>query len=318
MQTPTSGSTARRRWARCLGTGATALVAATTVASAAGAAAPAIERIPASGSVAAIIGSSMEVQNPGTGQTTVGWTPITQFSKTVSEAVSSITVGSCVTATGTPSKKSKTTIAAESITVTQASSAGSCTAGRSPQFNGGRGPAPGAGLGFRNRTGEGYAVRGGTGNPPKNPGSAIRNRFGNFAFASGKVTAVNGSTLSVSGVTISPGSFPRSGSNGSKNSKRFTPPKPQSLKLTTSTSTTVATTQSATSADVAVGDCVVAVGPAATNGSVTADSVRITSTNSSSCTGGFTRFGGGGGPTAFGGGPGGGGFKTGPAGGGGA
>jgi hypothetical protein len=67
---------------------------------------------------------------------------------------------------------------------------------------------------------------------------------------------------------------------------------------------------------VAVGDCVLAVGPAASNGSVTADSVRITSTNSSSCTG-FARFGGGGRPGVFGRGPGGG-FGAAPTGGGGA
>ena len=314
MQAPTSGSTVRRRWARCLGTGATVLVAATTVASAAGAAAPADARIPASGRVAAIIGSSMEVQNPSTGQTTVSWTPMTQFSKTASEAVSSITVGSCVSATGTPSKKSKTTIAVENINVTQASSTGSCTAGRA-QFNGGPGRLPGGGSQFRTGSGEGFALRGGTGNPPMDPRSGFRARLGNFAFASGKVTAVDGSTLSVSGITLSPGSFPPSRTNGSNDSKRFTPPKTQDLKLTTSGSTTVTTTQSATPSDVAVGDCVVAVGPAASNGSVTADSVRITSTDASSCTGGYARFGGGGGPTFFGGGPGGG-FKAAPTGGG--
>ena len=63
MQTPTSRSTDRRRWARFLGTGATALVAATAVASAAGAATPPTPRRGASGSVAALSASSMEVQN---------------------------------------------------------------------------------------------------------------------------------------------------------------------------------------------------------------------------------------------------------------
>ena len=48
------------------------------------------------------------------------WTSTTQFSKTVTEAVSALAVGDCVTVTGTPSKKSKTTIAARSITVTHA------------------------------------------------------------------------------------------------------------------------------------------------------------------------------------------------------
>ena len=128
MQTLTSRSTSRRRWARFLGTGATALVAATTIGSVAGAAttptsAPGV----ANGSVAALQASSMEVQNPSTGQTTVNWTTTTQFSKTVSESVSSLAAGDCVTVTGTPSKSSKTTIAARSITVRSPSSTGSCT-----------------------------------------------------------------------------------------------------------------------------------------------------------------------------------------------
>ena len=128
MQTLTSQSTSRRRWARFLGTGATALVAATTIGSVAGAAttttsAPGF----ANGSVAALQASSMEVQNPSTGQTTVDWTTSTQFSKTVSESVSSLAAGDCVTVTGAPSKTSKTTIAARSITVLSPSSTGSCT-----------------------------------------------------------------------------------------------------------------------------------------------------------------------------------------------
>ena len=56
----------------------------------------------ASGSVAALNASSMEVQNASTGQTTVSWTSTTQFSKTVTEAVSSLAAGDCVTVTGTP------------------------------------------------------------------------------------------------------------------------------------------------------------------------------------------------------------------------
>ena len=75
MQTLTSRSTSRRRWARFLGTGATALVAATTIGSAAGAATTAANAPGgATGSVAALSASSMEVQNPSTGQTTVSWT----------------------------------------------------------------------------------------------------------------------------------------------------------------------------------------------------------------------------------------------------
>ena len=109
MQTLTSRTTSRRRWARFLGTGATALVAATTIGTVAGAAttstnAPGF----ATGSVAALQASSMEVQNPSTGQTTVSWTTSTQFSKTVSQTIGSLAAGECVTVTGTPSKSSKT------------------------------------------------------------------------------------------------------------------------------------------------------------------------------------------------------------------
>ena len=73
--------------------------------------------------------------------------------------------------------------------------------------------------------------------------------------------------------------------------------------MTTSGSTTVTATQAAAATDLAVGDCVSAFGPAASNGAVSASTVRITSTGGTSCTGGFGGFGGGG----FGGGGGGGG-----------
>ena len=68
MQTMTSQSNSRRRWARFIATSATALLAATAVASAAGAAStPSSSFNGASGSVAALSGSSMEVQNPSVG-----------------------------------------------------------------------------------------------------------------------------------------------------------------------------------------------------------------------------------------------------------
>ena len=49
------------------------------------------------------------------------------------------------------------------------------------------------------------------------------------------------------------------------------------------------------STDLAVGDCVSAFGPAASNGAVTATTVRITSTGGGSCTGGLGGFCGAGG-----------------------
>ncbi len=305
MQTLTSRSTSRRRWTRFLGTGTTALVAATTIGSVAGAATtPTNAPAGASGSVAALQASSMEVQNPSTGQTTVNWTSTTQFSKTVSESVGSLAAGDCVTVTGTPSKSSKTTIAARSITLLSPSSTGSCAARPTTggaSTGGGAFGGPG-GFGFR---------RGGTGSTsgtrPSFPAGSAR-RFaglGSIAIASGKVTGVSGSTVSVSGVDITPGSFAggkpaNSKSSGSSKTSKPVAPKTQDLKITTSGSTTLTSTQSAASTDLAVGDCVTAFGPAATNGAVTATTVRITSTGGATCTsgfggGGFFRGGGGGG-----------------------
>ncbi len=278
--------------------------------------------IAASGNVAALSGSSMEVQNPSSGQTTVSWTSTTSFSKTVSKAVNTLAAGDCVSVTGTASKKSKTTIAARSISVTTPASNGSCTGfGTARNANGASGAprtgafAPGGGAGFE---------RGGTGGSrPSFPGggsgsSNFRRQLASLSLASGAVTAVHGSTVTVSGVKVSLGSFPGRGSTNSKTSsqrKKPVAPKKEKLTITTSSSTTVSATQSALSTDLAVGDCVSAFGPGASNGAVTATTVRITSTGGRTCTaarGGF--FGGGGFPGGRGGFPGGGGFPGAPGG----
>jgi hypothetical protein len=258
--------------------------------------------------VAALSASSMEVQNPTSGQTTVSWTSTTTFSESVSETVSSVSVGDCLTATGTASKKSKTTISARSITLSIPNSSGTCgTSGGAGNFR--------AGNGFGGPPAGGFQFRGGSGSGPRNfpqggprnfPGSGaagnnFRKQLADLDIASGKVTAVNGSTLTISGISLSPGSFVAPG-NSSNKTKRPTKPKTETLKIATTNSTPVNTSQSVTSSDLAVGDCVSAFGPAATNGSVTATTVRITSTGGASCT---SRFGGGGG--GFFGGPGGGG-----------
>jgi hypothetical protein len=253
----------------------------------------------------------MEVQNANSGQTTVSWTSTTQFSKTVTEAVSAL-AGECVTVTGTQSKKSKTSIAARSITVTSATSSGSCagfgtrnrsgangTAGGGPQggfpFRGGNGRP---GFGGSNAEGGGSFPRGGTGNGSSN----FRKQLASIALASGKVKSVKGSTLTVSGFSLSPGQFTRgTAPSSSSKTKKPTTPKTQTLTITTSKSTTVSATQSAAATDLAVGDCVSAFGPAASNGAVTANTVRITSTGGASCTAGFGRFGGGAGGGFFGG-----------------
>lgn len=292
METPTDRRTPSRGWARLLGTGATTLLVAGILGSSAfaGAATTSNSPIGATGSVAALSTSSMEVQNPASGQTTVSWTPTTTFSKSVTESVSAVTVGDCVTATGSASKTSKTTIAARTITVTTPLNGGACgPGGRLGAFRAGTGSGGPPAGGFQFRTGSGGGPKNfPEGGPRTFPGGAagknLRNRLANFDVASGKVTAVNGSTITVSGVSLSPGSFSPKSKGKTKQPAK---PKTETLKVTTTSSTPVNATQSATSGDLAVGDCVSAFGPAATNGSVTATTVHITSTGGADCTVGF-------------------------------
>ena len=241
----------------------------------------------------------MEVQNTTSGQTTVNWTSTTAFSKTVTEAVSSLAAGDCVSVTGTPSKKSKTTIAARSITVTTASSSGSCTsfsrtggtsAGAAGQgggfrFRGGSGGGPGFGGGSGTEGGGSFQGRpaGGSGSGSSN----FRKELASLAIGSGKVKSVKGSTLTVSGYDVSPGQFTRPTTKSGSKTKKPATPKTETLTITTSKSTTVSSTQSAAASALAVGDCVSAFGPAAANGAVTATTVRITSTGGGTCTSGF-------------------------------
>lgn len=250
------------------------------------------------GSVAALSGSSMEVQNPSSGQTTVSWTGSTQFTKTVSESVASVAVGDCVTATGTASKKSKTKVVAHLINVHSAPASGSCTA--AGPTRGGPGPAPGTGVFHARSSGgdnAGHLPGPKSGFKFSRHGAGSRKASASLSIASGKVISVDGSALDVSGILVNPRDFPRTKDARSK--KHPARQKTEKLTITTSSSTSVSATQSAAATDLAVGDCVSAFGPAASNGAVTANSVRITPTGGGSCTGVGPQVGGG--PTFIGG-----------------
>ncbi len=116
----------------------------------------------------------------------------TTFTQTVTETVSSLAVGDCVTVTGTPSKKSKTTIAARSITIqpprrrarARSLARRAAPSGFGGGFGGGGFPAA-AGLppaerqlGTRDEAERSRRVR-----------HAASPAAGSFAIASGKVTA---------------------------------------------------------------------------------------------------------------------------------
>ena len=224
----------------------------------------------ASGSVAAIASSSIEVQNQ-TGQVTVNWGPSTSFTRNVTVPASSVRAGDCVTATGSSSKG---TITATSVTISQAVS-GKCVGG-----------APGSGRrpgGFGRPTGGFTRPTGGSRAAPR------FGNLGNIGFASGKVTSVTATELVISGF---------SSASITKATKATKAKKPAALKDTTdkvrlAPSTTYTESQAATSTNLAVGDCVTAAGSSDSTGAVTASTVRITSTGGKSCTRGFGGFGGG-------------------------
>jgi hypothetical protein len=271
-----------RRWGSTGGAVMLALGAVAALSSTAGAApTPPSPGGSASGSVASITGTSMEVQSASAGQTTVNTTSSTTFSQTLAETQSAVAVGQCLTVTGTPAKSSKTTITARSVSISQPSSSGTCTSGAGGGF--GRGGFPGRGAqsgggfpGGGSRPPGGFAGRGGANGRGSSAG-------GTFAFANGKVTAVTGSSVTMSGTLRS--GFGQAAK--SKNTKKPSTPKTQKLTVTVSKSTTLSETQSTSFSALAVGDCVNAFGPAGSTGAVTAATVSIRSTGGQTCSTGF-------------------------------
>ena len=97
----------------------------------------------ASGTIAAITGTSLEVQGTS-GQTTVSYTSTTTFEQTEAATAADVTVGSCISAFGKPTtaSSSKTPVIGAPVTATTVSISqpvsGSCSTG----FGGGAGGQP--------------------------------------------------------------------------------------------------------------------------------------------------------------------------------
>jgi Domain of unknown function (DUF5666) len=239
------------------------------------------------GSVAAISGSSMEVQNPETGQTTVEWTADTTFTQTESVSIAAVAKGDCVTITGTSAKKA---ITAKTVAISTPPASGTCP---------GIGGVPGGGL------------RGPYGTPPQgsfahrgtfpkrgtfpNHGSGTHKGFDfrGIGFAGGKVTRVATKTMTISGFSSASFSKPKktkskkSSSSTSSKSHRTARPKATTVHVKVTSSTTYTEVQAATAANLADGDCVTASGTSASNGTISASTIRITSSGGQSCTSGF-------------------------------
>lgn len=220
----------------------------------------------ASGTIAAVNGATLQVQNAQTGQVAVTYSPTTVIRQTTTATVAAVTVGSCISAFGTPNSTSSTgspvggPITASTVSVSQPTN-GTCARGG---FGGRPGGTPGSG----SRPAGGFGGGGGT-----RPGG------GSFGAASGQVTAASGTTVTVDEVN------------------------PQTQKTTsvtvTLTGTTVfTTTGTATASAIVVGQCARAAGTADQTGTIAATTLTISAPTNGTCSAGFGFRGGAGAPGA--------------------
>lgn len=206
----------------------------------------------ASGRIAAITGTTMQVQNQQSGQVAVSWTAKTAFSHQVTASASAVAVGSCVMATGGSGGASSTASFTATRVVLTPATDGACGGG----FGGGGGQRP---SGFPSGIRPSDRAF-----PSAAPGGTQRG-----AVAFGKVTAKSGASLTVSMQV--PGSSA-----------------PATTRTVTIAGTTKVYTQAATTAtSLAVGKCVSAQGAADSSGTVTATRVQITEAVNGVCTTGF-------------------------------
>jgi uncharacterized protein DUF5666 len=137
----------------------------------------------ASGTVAAISGNTMQVQNPQAGQVAVTWTSSTKFTHQIATTLAAIETGDCVTAVA----PAGTSFDATSFTATSLMvSPDGCNIGNGPRPSGG---PPGFPSGAR-------------------PSGFPSGRFRAGAIATGKVTSVGDNTL-----VIAARQFGRSGTS---------------------------------------------------------------------------------------------------------
>jgi hypothetical protein len=214
----------------------------------------------------------LQVQS-ASAQTTVTYTKATRFSQTVSVKVA---VGDCVTVTGTPVAGSTQALTASSVRI-DARVGGSCAL---------TGTAGGFGGGFGAGTRPSGAPTGSrpSGAPTGGFGGAGR---GNLAFAVGTVSAVNGSTVTVTGLLrqgrLAGGASPTPSAAAT------------AITVTVPSSVSVTQTVAATSAAAVVGKCATAIGKTNTRGDLAATTITISTPTAAGCRAGFGRFGQGGG-----------------------
>jgi Domain of unknown function (DUF5666) len=259
--------------AACGGAGTTATPAAAVSSSAAPGSSPTPQATQAAfpgvvGTAAAVSGSSLEVQNPTSGQVTVTFTASTPITDTVTVTSKDITVGSCVTVVGKPSATGAATgpVTATSVTIS-APVKGDCTGAGAGGFGGFGG-------------GQGGSTPRPSFSPRARP-TGSRGAFGGGAFggANGKVTSVSASGFVVQGRNRAAGSD-------------------TSVTVITTAASTYLKTVTATPSALKVGLCITAVGTANSIGAIAARSIRISQPGPSGCVTGFGGRGGFGRPTS--------------------
>ncbi len=223
-----------------------------------------------SGTIAAISGATLQVQDSSS-QTAVSYDSSTTITQSVAGTLSDVTNGVCITAitgafpgssTSTQPSTSSASSAASVVTIVAAVD-GACTSG----FGGGPG---GAGGTPPTDLPSGVMPSGAPDGvmPSGAPGGA----FGGFA--GGLVTAVSGSTITVQSM----------GSDGTASSSE----------VTVDSSTTYTKTETADSTALVVGACVTARGASDSSGAVAATSLMVSTPGDSGCSiaGGPGGFGG--------------------------
>lgn len=209
------------------------------------------------GQIAQLSAGSMEVQNANTGQVTVTFTASTRFSEQQKAALSSIKTGDCLTANGTPAAGGNG-LTARTVVLSSPVN-GSCTGNR------------GGGFGFPGAGGGGGGRRNGA--TPR-PSAGMRNGGGggNNANLNGQVTAIAGSTVTVSGILRTGGGARPSGA-----------PSAHPLALTVDSTTQFTREASVTSSALKVGECVVAAGTSNDIGDIQATSIGIFPAGANGC-----------------------------------
>jgi hypothetical protein len=231
----------------------------------------------ASGTIAAVSGTTMQVQNEQTGQVAVAWRASTTFTQQVRVAASSIKAGDCITAVArSGTATTATTFTATTVSVSPAVN-GSCTSGF-----GGQAPAGGRPSGLPSGAARPTSLPSGFPSGANAPSGRAAGRGGIGVIATGAVVSVSGSGVVVAARNLA------SGSSSSATVNKA---------VTLASTTAITAERAATARAVKVGRCASAQGSADSSGTVTATRISITDPVSGQCRG----FGGGFGAPAGGG-----------------